>query len=101
MMMIIIIIIIVYIRATDWVHVVWLQYNAIIRKIIQIRGVYLGIVVANVIITFAKKQIIQQYNNCIWLGKSYGCIFWYKCNYSLTHVVNSDENDVWFLICCS
>lgn len=75
-MMIIIIIIIVYIRATDWVHVVWLQYNAIIRKIIQIRGVYLGIVVANVIITFAKKQIIQQYNNCIWLGKSYGFIFW-------------------------
>lgn len=55
MMIIIIIIIIVYIRATDWVHVVWLQYNAIIRKIIQIRGVYLGIVVANVIITFERR----------------------------------------------
>lgn len=48
-------IIIVYIRATDWVHVVWLQYNAIIRKIIQIRGVYLGIVVANVIITLERR----------------------------------------------
>lgn len=47
--------IIVYIRATDWVHVVWLQYNAIIRKIIQIRGVYLGIVVANVIITLERR----------------------------------------------
>lgn len=55
MMIIIIIIIIVYIRATDWVHVVWLQYNAIIRKIIQIRGVYLGIVVANVIITLERR----------------------------------------------
>lgn len=55
MMIIIIIIIIVYIRATDWVHVVWLQYNAIIRKIIQIRGVHLGIVVANVIITFERR----------------------------------------------
>lgn len=55
LMMMIIIIIIVYIRATDWVHVVWLQYNAIIRKIIQIRGVYLGIVVANVIITFERR----------------------------------------------
>lgn len=47
--------IIVYIRATDWVHVVWLQYNAIIRKIVQIRGVYLGIVVANVIITLERR----------------------------------------------
>lgn len=55
MIIIIVIIIIVYIRATDWVHVVWLQYNAIIRKIIQIRGVYLGIVVANVIITFERR----------------------------------------------
>lgn len=55
LMMMIIIIIIVYIRATDWVHVVWLQYNAIIRKIIQIRGVYLGIVVANVIITLERR----------------------------------------------
>lgn len=55
MMIIIIIIIIVYIRATDWVHVVWLQYNAIIRKIIQIRGVHLGIVVANVIITLERR----------------------------------------------
>lgn len=55
LMMMIIIIIIVYIRATDWVHVVWLQYNAIIRKIIQIRGVHLGIVVANVIITLERR----------------------------------------------
>lgn len=54
-MMMMMMIIIVYIRATDWVHVVWLQYNAIIRKIIQIRGVYLGIVVANVIITLERR----------------------------------------------
>lgn len=55
MMMMMMMVIIVYIRATDWVHVVWLQYNAIIRKIIQIRGVYLGIVVANVIITLERR----------------------------------------------
>lgn len=54
-MMMMMMVIIVYIRATDWVHVVWLQYNAIIRKIIQIRGVYLGIVVANVIITLERR----------------------------------------------
>lgn len=54
-MMMMMMMIIVYIRATDWVHVVWLQYNAIIRKIIQIRGVYLGIVVANVIITLERR----------------------------------------------
>lgn len=67
----------VYIRATDWVHIVGLQNNTIIRQSIQIRSFYLRIVVANVIITFeGKEQLFMRFNPYHRLNNTITACYW-------------------------